>query len=175
MNKKESVRQIASCKGAFINYGREGAGRELRGHETKNNNFHFSPDINLILNITTFQALICLTDYLLLALRSIKYGLDSYDSHKAGINRVMKEKIDSIPVILRELLQEISTTDKTLLQRNNCIALKERRTQLKEIIKEIRNNKISKEIKLFFLPCSKSQFLEWAYMLVLVSQCQIIM
>ena len=66
------------------------------GYET---NFHFSPHINLILNITTFQALICLTDYWLLALRSIKYGLDFYDSHKAGINRVMKEKIDSIPVI----------------------------------------------------------------------------
>ena len=91
------------------------------GYET---NFHFSPYINLILNITTFQALICLTDYWLFALRSIKYGLDFYDSHKARINRVMKEKIDSIPVILRELLQEISTTDKTLLQRSNCITLK---------------------------------------------------
>ena len=65
------------------------------GYET---NFHFSPYINLILNITTFQALICVTDYWLLALRSIKYGLDFPDSHKASINRVMKEKIDSIPV-----------------------------------------------------------------------------
>ena len=126
-------------------------------------NFHFSQYINLILNITTFQALICLADYLLLALRSIKYGLDSYDSHKASSDRVMKEKIDSIPVILRELFQEISTTDKTLLQRSNCIILKEQRTQLKEIIKEIRNNKISKEIKLFVLPCPKSRFLEWTY------------
>ena len=79
------------------------------GYETS---FHFSQYINLILNITTFQTFICLTDYWLLALRSIKYGLDFYDTHKAGINRVMKEKIDSIPVILRELLQEISTTDK---------------------------------------------------------------
>ena len=140
------------------------------GYET---DFHFSPYINLILNITTFQALICFTDYWLLALRSIKYGLDFYDSHKAGINRVMKEKIDSIPVILRELLQEISTTDKTLLQKCACIALKEQRTQLKEIIKEIRNNKISKEIKLFFLPCPKSRLN--GHMLVLVSHCQIIM
>ena len=91
------------------------------GYET---NFHFSPYINLILNITTFQAFlkICLTDYLL-ALRSIKYGLDFYDSHKASINRVMKgkRKIDSIPVILRELLQEISTADKTLLQRSGVL------------------------------------------------------
>ena len=79
------------------------------GYET---NFHFSPYINLILNITTFQALLCLTDCRLLALRSIKYGLDFYDSHKASINRVMKEKIDSIPFILRKLLQEISTTVK---------------------------------------------------------------
>ena len=91
-------------------------------------NFHFSPYINLILNITTFQAFICLTDYWLLALRSIKYGLDFYGSHKAGINRVIKERIDSIPAILRELLQEISTTDKTLLQRSNFITLKEQRT-----------------------------------------------
>ena len=60
------------------------------GYET---NFHFSPYINLILNITTFQVLICLTDYWLLALRSIKYGLDFYDSHKAGISRVMKKKL----------------------------------------------------------------------------------
>ena len=59
------------------------------GYET---NFHFSPYINLALSITTFQALICLTDYWLLVLRSIKYGLDFYDSHKASINRVMKEK-----------------------------------------------------------------------------------
>ena len=75
----------------------------------------------------------------------------------------MKEKTNSVPVILRELLQEISTTDKTLLQRSNCVTLKEQRTQLKEIIKEIRNNKISKEIKLFFLPCPKSRFLECTY------------
>ena len=59
------------------------------GYETS---FHFS----LFINITTFQALICLTDYWLLALRSMKYGLDFYDSHKASINRVMKEKTDSI-------------------------------------------------------------------------------
>ena len=130
------------------------------GYET---NFHFSPYINLILNITIFQALICLTDYRLLALWSIKYGLDFYDSHKASISCVMKEKVDSIPVILRELLQEISTTDKTLLQRSNCITLKELSSLLKEIIKGIRNNKISKEIKLFFLPCPKSRFLEWIY------------
>ena len=65
--------------------------------------------------------------------------------------------------MLRELLQEISTTDKTVLQRSNCITLKEQQTQLKEIIKEITNNKISKEIKLFFLPCPKSRFLEWTY------------
>ena len=99
------------------------------GYET---NFHFSPYINLILNIATFQAFIRLTDYWLLALRSIKYGLDFHDTHKASINRVMKEKIDSIPVILRELLQEISTTDKTSLQRSNCTILKEQRTQLKK-------------------------------------------
>ena len=87
----------------------------------------------------------------------------------------MKEKKnDSIPAILRELLQEISTIDKTLLQRINCITLREQRTQLKEIIKEIGNNKISKEIKLFFLPCPKSRFHN-GHMLVLVSQCQIIM
>ena len=69
------------------------------GYET---NFHFSPYINLISNITTFQVLICLTDDWLLALRSIKYELDFYDSHKAGINRLMKEKIDSIPVMYLE-------------------------------------------------------------------------
>ena len=80
--------------------------------------------------------------YWLLALRSIKYGLGFYDSHNISIKRVMKEKTDSIPVILRELLQEISITDKTLLQRSNCITVKEQQTQLKEIIKEIRNNKI---------------------------------
>ena len=67
------------------------------GYET---NFHFSQYINLFLNIATFQALICLTDYWLVAVRSIKYGLGFYDSHKAGINCVMKEKIDSIAVIL---------------------------------------------------------------------------
>ena len=94
---------------------------------------------------------------------------------KAGINRVMTEKIASIPVILRELLQEIITTDKNLLQRSNCITLKEQRTQLKEIIKEIRNNKISKEIKLFFLSCRQSLDSLNGHMLVLVSQCQIIM
>ena len=60
------------------------------------------PYINLILNVTTFLALICLTDYWLLALRSIKYGRHFYDSRKASINRVIKEKFDSSPVILRE-------------------------------------------------------------------------
>ena len=75
--------------------------------------------------------------------------LTSMTVTKASINRVMKEKIDCIPVILIELLAEISTTDKTLLHRSDCITLKEQRTQLKEIIKEIKNNKISKEIKLF--------------------------
>ena len=99
------------------------------GYQT---NFHVSPYINLILNITRFQAFICLTDYWLLALRSIKYGLDFYDSHKTSINRVMKEEVDSIPVILRELLQEISTADKTLLQKSNCITLKEQRTEVKK-------------------------------------------
>ena len=94
------------------------------------------------MNIATLQALICLTYYRLLALRSIKYGLGFYDSDNNSIKHVMKEKTDSIPVMLRELLQEISITDKTLLQRSNCITVKEQQTQLKEIIKEIRNNKI---------------------------------
>ena len=31
--------------------------------------------------------------YSLLSLRSIKYGLNFYDSHKANINCVMKEKL----------------------------------------------------------------------------------
>ena len=140
------------------------------GYET---NFYFSPYINLISNVTTFQVLICLTDDWLLALRSIKYELDFYDSHKAGVNRLMKEKIDSIPVMFRELPQEISATDKTLLQRSNCITLKKQRTHLKEIIKEIRSNRISKEIKLFFLPCQSLDSLN-GHMLPLVSQCQII-
>ena len=93
---------------------------------------------------------------------------------KASIDRVIKEKIDSIPIILRQLLQEISTTDKTLLQRSNCITLKERRTQLKEIIKEIRNNKLSKEIKLFSFLAQSLDSLN-GHVLVLVSQCHIIL
>ena len=73
-----------------------------------------------------------------------------------SMNHVTKEKTDSIPVILRDLLEEISIPEKTLPQRTNCVSLKEQCTQLKEIC-----SKISTEIKFFFLPCPKSQFLEW--------------
>ena len=102
-------------------------------------------------------------DYWILVLQSVKYGLDFYDSHKASMNHVIKEKDDSIPVTLRELLQEISIMEKTLLQRINCSTLKY--TQLKEVC-----NKYQKKSSSF--PSLPSLNFMNEQMLVLVFQCE---